>query len=141
MMIEDRASCGPRPGEAAVRLLRSAAAKDLRLAHVMSPVFSPRAQASAPNVNRTQAMTEGHSCRSSSRPSKRRSAASTSIPFSKYNQNVSGARAGRRAERYRSTADNLLSLRVPNGKRESAVLAGLASVVQQVSGPEHRDAL
>ena len=52
--------------------------------------------------------------------------------FSKYNQNYQVRVQA--AERYRSTADNLLSLRVPNGKGEEVPLAGFASV-QQVSGP------
>ena len=67
-------------------------------------------------------------CRSFSRPYKRQYINT----FSKYNQNYQVRVQA--AERYRSTADNLLSLRVPNGKGEEVPLAGFASV-QQVSGP------
>ncbi|MFR4118897.1 MAG: efflux RND transporter permease subunit [Bilophila wadsworthia] len=130
MMIEDRASRGPQALEAAVRAYEEAAAKDPRLEHAV-PVF--RLDAQALPEREPHAGHDGRHC-----PAAAFTAIQTAFggqyinTFSKYNQNYQVRVQA--AERYRSTADNLLSLRVPNGKGEEVPLAGFASV-QQVSGP------
>lgn len=131
MMIEDRASRGPQALEAAVRAYEEAAAKDPRLEHVMS-LYSASTPKLYLNVNRTQAMTEGIALPQLFTAIQTAFGGQYINTFSKYNQNYQVRVQA--AERYRSTADNLLSLRVPNGKGEEVPLAGFASV-QQVSGP------
>ena len=131
MMIEDRASRGPQALEAAVGAYEEAAAKDPRLEHVMS-LYSASTPKLYLNVNRPQAMTEGIALPQLFTAIQTAFGGQYINTFSKYNQNYQVRVQA--AERYRSTADNLLSLRVPNGKGEEVPLAGFASV-QQVSGP------
>ena len=131
MMIEDRASLGPQALENAVRAYEEAAAKDPRLEHVMS-LYSANTPKLFLNINRTQAMTENVALSSLFTAIQTAFGGAYINTFSKYNQNYQVRVQA--AERYRSTADNLLALRVPNSKGEEVPLSTFASV-QQTSGP------
>ncbi len=131
MMIQNRDSLGPEALEAAVRAYEEAAARDPRLEHVLS-LYSADTPKLYLAVDRTKAMTEGVSLPGLFAAVRTAFGGTYINTFSKYNQNYQVRVQA--AERYRGTADDLLALRVPNGKGEEVPLASFASV-RQVNGP------
>lgn len=132
MMIEDRASRGPQALGGGGPGLRGSGGRKIRALSMSCPCIPPRRPALP--EREPHAGHDGRHCPAAAFHGHTNGGSGGQYinTFSKYNQNYQVRVQA--AERYRSTADNLLSLRVPNGKGEEVPLAGFASV-QQVSGP------